>query len=90
MKTQQEIILECAQAAAACWNHYSDEPLNRAQRDRLEWAVRTVMPQSVSTKDWQAAADERARRMEAECIEAHKEGRSRPLQDFIDELKANL
>lgn len=28
--------------------------------------------------------------MEQRCLKAHKEGRSRPLQEFIDELKADL
>ncbi len=27
--------------------------------------------------------------MEAACLKAHKEGRSRPLQEFIDELKTS-
>ena len=94
MKTRKEIVQECAQAAAACWNHYADEPLDQTHRGWLLYAVDANMPQSVSTKDWQAYADEQDRLresecMESECMEAHQEGRSRPLQDFIDELKEN-
>lgn len=90
MKTRKEIVQECAKAATACWNHYADEPLSQAQAHRLLWVVDETMPQSVSTEDWQAYADEQdRRRMESECMEAHQEGRSRPLQDFIDDLKEN-
>jgi hypothetical protein len=35
----------------------------------------------------EANAYKRDRRMESECMVAHQEGRSRPLQDYIDELK---
>lgn len=87
MKTRKEIIRECVQAATACWNHYADESLNQHHQDRLLFAIDEKMPQRVSTKDWQAYADEQDRRMESECMEAHRGGRSRPLQDFIDELK---
>ena len=87
MKTREEIVRECAQAATACWNHYADEPLNWVHQDQLVWVIDETMPQSVSTEDWQAYADEQDRRMEAECGVAHQEGRSRPLQEFIDELR---
>ena len=67
MKTREEIVRECAQVAAACWNHYADKSLNWVHQDRLVWIIDETMPQSVSTEDWQAYADEQDRRMEAAC-----------------------
>lgn len=67
MKTRKEIVRECAQAAAACWNHYADESLNQTHRDRLLWVVDQTMPQSVTTEEWQAYADEQDRRREEDA-----------------------
>ncbi len=35
MKTREEIVQECAEAATACWNHYADEPLDQICRKQL-------------------------------------------------------
>ncbi len=64
MKTREEIVRECAQAATACWNHYSDEPLSRAHQYQLEKVVNETMPEGVTTKEWQEYADEQNRRRE--------------------------
>ena len=67
MKTRKEIVQECVQAATACWNHYADEPVTERQKDRLLFAIDEKMPQRVSTKEWQAYADEQDRRREEDA-----------------------
>ena len=41
-------------------------------------------------KDKQNPKEVRDREMEQRCLEAHEEGRARPLREFIDEVKASI
>jgi len=55
-KSHQEIVSECANAAVACWNYYSDKPLTDVQIDNLRKAVALNLPVGIKTEDWEQYA----------------------------------
>jgi len=56
--SRAEIILECATAVAACWNHYSDIPLTKEVIDNITYHLTDYLPRVVSTDRWQEYANE--------------------------------
>ncbi len=68
-KSHSEVVRECAQAATACWNHYSDIRLTDEQMDNLHRAVNANLPVSIKTTDWQRYADDKERELQAEEAE---------------------
>lgn len=67
MKSREEIVEECASAARACFNHYSDESLTDDEAAAVAEALDELLPQSVSTEEWQEAADEYEARTAMPC-----------------------
>jgi len=65
-KPRNEVVAECANQVAACWNHYSDRPLTSDKQVEIEQALDKLLPNKISTKHWQQYADEYNRRVAAE------------------------
>lgn len=58
-KSHRDVVRECANAAVACWNYYSDKPLTDEQIDNLHKAVANNLPVGIKTTQWQRYADEK-------------------------------
>lgn len=67
-KTREDLVQECTRAAEACYNHYSDQPLPQSVAIQLAEFLNQILPDSVSTEDWQQCADEYDARMAAETL----------------------
>ena len=57
-KTRGEIVIECASAIVACYNHYSDEPIPPQEVKHVVSFLNGFLPQKIDTKEWQAYADQ--------------------------------
>ena len=51
--SRDEVVRQCANAVAGCWNHYSDKRLNPLQLRRLEAILADNLPEEISTLGWQ-------------------------------------
>ena len=65
-RNREQVVNECATAAAGCWNHYSDNRLSQEAVDRIAEVLSTELPESISTTEWQKYADDYQKRMENE------------------------
>ena len=75
-KTREEIVRECAEAVASCWVHYSDECLTQLCVKQVERYLLEVLPESVSTEQWEAYAEQYRKEVEeSEEEECHCGGR---------------
>ena len=59
-RTRDEILAECTIAAIGCFNHYVDEPMSKSDRELMEGAIDSVLPEDFTTKDWTKEAEEKA------------------------------
>lgn len=67
-RTREEVLKECATAAAGCWNHYSDQQLSKEAIDRIAIALAEELPVTIETKQWQAYAAEQQKRRYLEDV----------------------
>lgn len=56
-KTRNEVILECANAATACWQHYGQK-LPSEIKENLCKVLDTILPAYQESKEWREYADE--------------------------------
>ena len=68
-KTRKQIIDECATAATACFNHYSDHQLSNETRFEVEKALDRMLPDQIATDGWQEYSRLYQSRVEAEAKE---------------------
>lgn len=66
MKTRDEIIAECVEALRACYNYYSDKALDMSVTDSVGDLLAEILPQTITTEDWQKIADDYHARVENE------------------------
>jgi hypothetical protein len=55
---RRRIVTECANAVAACFNHYSDTPLDPETVAEIKTLLDNNLPQRVTTEHWQQYADQ--------------------------------
>ena len=65
-KSREQIVQECADAATACYQHYSDNPLSQEARAAIRKTIDDALPEEISTKTWGRYADEKQAEYEAE------------------------
>lgn len=56
MKPRKEIVTECVNAVAACWNHYCDNKLEASMIQQIEETLDGLLLSEVQTKSWDAYA----------------------------------
>jgi hypothetical protein len=66
MKTRFEIIHECVGALRACYNYYSDKPLDPDVAGSVGDLLEEILPATITTEAWQAIADQHAARVAEE------------------------
>ena len=57
-RTRENLVKECAIAAIGCFNHYVDDPMSSSDREQMEGAIDSVLPENFTTFDWTKYAKE--------------------------------
>lgn len=67
-RTREEIVTECRNAVASCWNYYNDNDrrLDDTTMAEIKAVLSQNLPSTVKTGDWQKYADEYDKRIKAE------------------------
>ena len=60
MKSRDLIVAECVGAFQACYQHYSDVPLDQLKVVQLQEFTDELLPKEIPTEDWQRYTDNRA------------------------------
>lgn len=62
-KTRREVIVECAQAVQACWQHYCDQRIGPTGLDLIRQSLEGVLPSDITTDAWSSYAEFYARQI---------------------------
>ena len=63
---RDKLITACVEALRACYNYYADKPLDAYVTDSLSDVLGEILPQTITTEDWQKLADDYRARVENE------------------------
>jgi hypothetical protein len=66
MKRRDLVVAECVGAFQACFQHYSDAPLDHSKVVQLRAFADGLLPEKISTAEWQQYADDYDTRVEQE------------------------
>jgi hypothetical protein len=82
-RTRAEVVDECADAVAACWNHYGshEKPLTGDQISRIRRVLDDNLPVRLNTKNWETSAKAQKERYDSEPDEETKEKKATSLAD---------
>jgi hypothetical protein len=58
MKRRDLIVAECVGAFQACFQHYSDDPLDHSKVVQLRAFADELLPEKISIVEWQKYSDD--------------------------------
>lgn len=65
-RTRQQVIAECANMVAACWNHYVDEPISAGTVENIQSKLMDLIPGELSTARWSEYATQKEKEYAAD------------------------